>query len=115
MTTAATIYMSLLGPAGLETVAANSHANTMLLKEKLAGINGVEAMFNRPEFHETVLQLNKPAADVIEKLAAEGILAGFDLSADYPELGNALLLCATETKTEQDITQFAERFATTLA
>jgi glycine dehydrogenase subunit 1 len=115
MTTAATIYMSLLGPAGLETVAANSHANTMLLKEKLVSISGVEAMFNRPEFHETVLQLNKPAVDVIEKLAAEGILAGYDLSADYPELGNALLLCATETKTEQDITQFAERFATTLA
>ena len=115
MTTAATIYMSLLGPAGLETIAANSHANTMLLKEKLAGINGVEAMFNRPEFHETVIQLNRPAADVIEKLAAEGILAGYDLSADYPELGNALLLCATETKTEQDITHFAERFALTVS
>ena len=115
MTTAATIYMSLLGPAGLETVAANSHANTMLLKEKLASINGVEAMFNRPEFHETVLQLNKPSADVIEKLAAESILAGYDLSADYPELGNALLLCATETKTEQDITHFAERFASAIS
>ncbi|WP_455200755.1 aminomethyl-transferring glycine dehydrogenase subunit GcvPA [Kaarinaea lacus] len=115
MTTAATIYMSLLGPAGLETVAANSHANTMLLKEKLAGINGVQSMFDRPEFHETVIQLDKPAADVIDKLAAEGILAGYDLSADYPELGNALMVCATETKTEQDITHFAERFAATIS
>ncbi|WP_455207183.1 aminomethyl-transferring glycine dehydrogenase subunit GcvPA [Kaarinaea lacus] len=114
MTTAATIYMSLLGPAGLETVAANSHANTMQVKEKLAALHGVDAMFNRPEFHETVMRLNKPAADVIEKLANEGILAGFDLSTDFPELGNALLVCATETKTEQDIDQFAKRIAAAL-
>ena len=114
MTTAATIYMSLLGPAGLETVAANSHANTQLLKSNLAGIDGIESVFNRPEFHETAIKLNKSAADVIEHLASEGILAGFDLSTDYPELGNALLVCATETKTEQDITRFAEKLAAAL-
>ena len=115
MTTAATIYMSLLGPAGLETVAANSHANTMLLKEKLLGVNGIEAVFNRPEFHETVVNLTRPAKDVIDQLAEEGILAGFNLADDYPELGNALLVCATETKTEQDIDQFVEKLAQALA
>jgi len=115
MTTAATIYMSLLGPAGLETVAANSHANTQLLKEKLLGINGVETAFNRPEFHETVVTLTRPAKEVIDQLADEGILAGFNLADDYPELGNALLVCATETKTEQDIGLFAEKLAMTLA
>ena len=107
MTTAATIYMSLLGPHGLKTVASNSHANTLLLKEKLTAINGVEAVFDRPEFHETVLRLSSPTADVIDKLASQGILGGFDLSHDYPELGNALLICATETKTEQDLDQYA--------
>ena len=115
MTTAATIYMSLLGPAGLETVAANSHANTMLLKEKLLGVDGIEAAFNRPEFHETVVNLTRPAKDVIDQLAEEGILAGFNLADDYPELGNALLVCATETKTEQDIDQFVEKLAQALA
>jgi glycine dehydrogenase subunit 1 len=114
MTTAATIYMSLLGPAGLETVAANSHANTQLLKEKLLGINGVEAVFNRPEFHETVVKLTRPAKDVIDQLADAGILAGFNLADDYPELDNALLVCATETKTEQDIERFVEKLAMAL-
>ena len=115
MTTAATIYMSLLGPAGLETIAANSHANTMLLKEKLLDLNGIKAVFNRPEFHETVVSLARPAKDVIDKLAEEGILAGFNLADDYPELGNALLVCATETKTEQDINEFVEKLAQALA
>jgi glycine dehydrogenase subunit 1 len=115
MTTAATIYMSLLGPAGLETVAANSHANTQLLKQKLTAIKGVIPMFNRPEFHETVVKLNRPAREVIDQLAEHNILAGFSLADDYPELGNALLVCATETKTGQDIDQFAAALARVLA
>ena len=41
----------------------------------------------------------------------EHILGGFDLSCDFPNLGNALLVCATETKTEEDI----ETYAATLA
>ena len=115
MTTAATIYMSLVGPAGLETVAANSHANTMMLKNKLCAIDGVNGIFNRPEFHETVLQLPIPAADVISTLGDEGILAGFELKQDYPELGHALLVCATETKTAEDIELFAGKLANALA
>lgn len=108
MTTAATIYMSLLGPEGLETVASNSHANTQLLKQKLTAINGVEAVFDRPEFHETALRLSVPASKVIGQLSQQGIVAGFDLSADYPELENCILVCATETKTEQDLDTFAK-------
>jgi len=106
MTTAATIYMSLLGPQGLEAVAASSHANTQRLKQKLTGLDGISALFNRPEFHETALRLNRPVYDVIEALAQQGIVAGYDLSHDYPELENGLLVCATETKTDQDLDTF---------
>ena len=34
---------------------------------------------------------------------------------DYPELGNALLVCATETKTDADIAAFASALADVLA
>jgi glycine dehydrogenase subunit 1 len=30
-----------------------------------------------------------------------------DLAADYPELGSAILVCATETKTDDDIERYA--------
>lgn len=108
MVTAATIYMSLIGPEGLRRIAAQSHANTLDLVEQLEKINGVKKAFSGPAFHETVLTLPKPTADVLTKLKQQGILGGFDLQAHYPELGNALLICATETKTAADLQRYAE-------
>jgi len=109
--TAATIYMSLLGPEGLERVAGACHANTRTLIERLTSIDGVEPVFNRPVFHEGVLRMNRSVADVLRALAADGILGGFDLTQHYPELGDALLVCATETRTTADIERYRERLA----
>jgi glycine dehydrogenase subunit 1 len=103
MVTAATIFMSILGPKGLEQVAKTCHNNTKILVEKLSAINGVKIMFNRPYFHEVVLSLPKSAKTILDKMAEQNILAGFDLSEHYPELENVLLVCCTETKTEEDI------------
>jgi glycine dehydrogenase subunit 1 len=55
-----------------------------------------------------VLLLDRPVAPVIAELAGRGIIAGYDLSTDYPELGNALLVCATETRTSEDIRRYAD-------
>ena len=105
--TAATIYMSLLGPEGLERVAAACHAHTLATIEKLTAIKGVTRVFNRPVFHEAVLRLDMPVADALRALEPQGILGGFDLADHYPELGQALLICATETRSPADIDQYA--------
>src|SRR5204863_937105 len=89
--TAATIYMALLGPDGLERVAAACHANLNTLLAKLSSVRGVTPAFNRPMFHEAVLRLDAPVAQVLEHLEAELILGGLDLRAYYPELGDAVL------------------------
>ncbi len=107
LTTAATIYMALLGPAGLERVAAASHANTSALVERLSALPQVQGVFDRPVFHEAVLRLDRPAASILEALAAQDIVGGYDLGEDYPELENCLLVCATETKTAADLDAFA--------
>jgi glycine dehydrogenase subunit 1 len=107
MVTAATVYLSLMGPRGLERVAAACHARTRELVTALSRIDGVRAAFAAPYFHECVLQLDRPVAPVLGELAKRDILAGFDLSAHYPELANALLVCATETKTSADIRTLA--------
>jgi len=101
--TAATLYMSLLGAAGLERVAAASAERTADLVHALTRTTGVRAAFAGPRFHEAVLQLDRPTAPVLSALAQRGIAGGLDVSADYPELGSALLVCATETKTAGDI------------
>jgi glycine dehydrogenase subunit 1 len=104
--TAATIYMSLLGPQGLERTAAASHARTRELVDGLTSLKGVRQAFSGPFFHEAVLLLDRPVGPVLKGLAAKGILGGLDLSEHYPELGPALLVCATETKTKADINSY---------
>ena len=106
--TAATIYLSLLGADGLERVALASHHNIRELVQATSKLGGIERVFNRPVFHEKVLRLSKPVSVILERMAAQGVLGGYDLSADYPELGNALLVCTTETKTPADIQRFVK-------
>ncbi|MCR4332640.1 MAG: aminomethyl-transferring glycine dehydrogenase subunit GcvPA, partial [Sulfuricaulis sp.] len=105
--TASTIYMALLGPEGLERVARSCHANTLALVEKLTAIQGVTRVFDRPVFHEAVLQLDVPVPETLRALEAQGILGGYDLTEHYPHLGQSLLVCATETRTQEDIEQYA--------
>jgi glycine dehydrogenase subunit 1 len=111
LVTAATVYMSLMGAEGLARVASASHAKTRELLAALTRSKSVRAAFNSPFFHETVLLLDRPVAPVLRSLAAQGIVGGLDLSEYYPELGNALLVCATETKTTADIERFAQALA----
>jgi glycine dehydrogenase subunit 1 len=114
LVTAATIYLSLLGPEGLARVANESHARTQELVAALTRVKGVKLAFDRPRFHEAVLQLDRPVAPVLAELARRGIVGGFDLSVDYPELGSALLVCATETRTHADIQLYADALTESL-
>jgi glycine dehydrogenase subunit 1 len=115
LVTAATIYMSLLGFDGLASVARNSHRNTTRLLEALTAIDGVERVWDGPYFHEVALRLDREVAPVLDALAGRDILGGYDLSVDYPELGNVLLVCATETKTDDDIAAYASALREVLA
>ena len=114
MVTAATIHMSLLGHRGLQRVALSSVNQTAKLAGMLSAIGGVEQAFSAPHFHEVVLRLDRPVGPVLEDLATNNILGGLDLSKDYPELGNTLLVCATETKTDADLALYAAALANVL-
>ena len=106
MTTAATIYMALMGAQGLEAVASHCHHNARLLEDKLTGLPGVKRVFDRPYFHEFAIQFPHDAASLLQKLADQKMVGGFNITQEYPELENVLLVCATETKTEQDLDDF---------
>ncbi len=106
--TAATIHLALLGPAGLERVARACVARTQELVAALTRLDGIRAAFAGPRFHEALLQFDRPVAPLLEALAAEGIIGGYDVSRDYPELGHAMLICATETRTPADLERYAQ-------
>ncbi len=106
MVTAATIHMAIMGGEGLLQAAEASHRNTRILLEKLSALPGVERVFETPFFHEQVLRFDCPVDRILEGLEAEGIQAGINLKKYFPELGEALLVCATEVRTMADINRY---------
>ncbi len=108
MVTAATIHMALLGGEGLERVAAACNSNISLLAQRLTQIDGVETVFDRPVFHEQVLRLPLPVKGVLHTLSDHNIQGGYDLSREYPELGDAILVCATEKRTNDEMMRFEQ-------
>jgi glycine dehydrogenase subunit 1 len=105
-----TIHLALLGEAGLVRLARLNHAAAVHAAERLAALPGVQ-LVNRSFFNEFTLRLPKPAAPVVEALAARGILAGIPVNRFYPdraELADLLLVAATETIIPEDIDRLAD-------
>ena len=115
LVTAATIHLSLMGAEGLARTASACMRQTQRLREALTALPGVEVVFTAPVFHECVLRLDRPVAPLLAALAERGIVGGFDLSRHYPDLGHALLVCATELRSDEDIARYADTLGQLLA
>jgi glycine dehydrogenase subunit 1 len=113
--TAATIHMTLLGADGLVRVAEACMQRSDELVAALTALPGVRCAFSGSRFHEAVLLLDRPVAAVLAALERCGIQGGLDLATPFPELGEALLVCATETKQAADIARYATVLADVLA
>jgi len=112
-----TVHMSLLGQKGLTKLARINHGNAVKLKKALAAVPGVEVL-NTAYFNEFTVKLSKPAAEVVEALAAKNILAGVPVSRlepGKPELENLLVVASTEVNTDEDRAAFADALKEVLA
>lgn len=111
LVTAATIYMTLLGPQGLTEVANACLRNTHLLVERLTSHSGVSQRFNAPFFHECVLDFGTSTVELQQKLLNEGILGGHPLTGLIEDGEQAMLICATEARSEHDIDRYYQALA----
>ncbi len=111
-----TIHMTLLGAAGLTRLARLNHENTLTLADALAALPGVSLLTPR-FFNEFALRLSRPAQDVVDQLAARGVIAGVAMSRLDPRAGmdDVLITCATEMNTDEDIAAFARALKEVLA
>ncbi|MGD0022533.1 MAG: aminomethyl-transferring glycine dehydrogenase subunit GcvPA [Smithellaceae bacterium] len=98
---AAGVYLATLGK-NLRNLAELNIYKTQYLKNKLLGLNSWKEVFSAPVYNEFVLRCPNPKL-VNEKLKNEGIIGGYELQKDYPELKNTLLFCATEMLSKEDI------------
>ena len=103
-----TIHLSLLGERGLRELAALNHSRARELRDALAAVPGVEILTPR-FFNEFAIRLPSDAAETVEALLADDIIAGVPYSRLAPEagMGDVLLVAATETTTSKDIAAFA--------
>jgi glycine dehydrogenase subunit 1 len=96
------IHLALLGELGFTRLAGLNHAKAVQLAERLERLPGVSLLTPR-FFNEFTLRLPRPAAPLVDALAARGILAGVPVSRLMPERTNDLLVAATELTTEPDM------------
>lgn len=115
LVTAATIYMSIMGLNGLRRTAAQCHANTTFLVEQLTKAKVARQLFNAPYFHECAIQFDGSATHVVNDMLRHAkILAGQPLNNVDPAFENALLVCATEKRTQAEMHDYVKYFSAAL-
>ena len=101
-----TIHLTLLGGEGLARMARASHANARAAARALSTIPGVSVL-NGAFGAEFTLLLPREARSVVRELASRRVLGGVALGRLYPQesgLHHAMLVCASECTTADDIT-----------
>ncbi len=109
----AAVYLSLMGPKGMEETGRTIMQMSQYASKQLSGIRGVNLKFPRtPFFKEFVVSFDgsksKTVSRINKALLANGIIGGKDLSKELPELGQSSLYCVTEVKTMEDIQRLVE-------
>ena len=111
------IHLTLLGEAGLRRLARINHAHAVALADALAQVPGVRVL-NNAFFNEFTIQVPADAAQIIERLAARGVLGGVPASRLEPhrrELSDLIIVAATETNTPDDRTAYVRALTEVLA
>ncbi len=97
--------MTIYGKEGLRELAVQNLSKAHYLGLKL------KPHFSAPYFNEFVVSTNETTpGEINEKLLEKKIIGGLCLKKYYPELGNAMLLCATEMSKREHGCCLAEVF-----
>lgn len=105
-----TVYMSLLGKQGLRQVAELCYHKAHYAAECINNIPGFSVNMDIPFFHEFIVQCpeDRGVDEINAYLLEQGILGGYNLGKDYPELNNHMLIAVTEMNTRADIDTLCE-------
>lgn len=109
---AAAAYLSSMGKQGLRQAAELCWHKAHYAASRISQINGYELLEEKPFFKEFVVRCPRPVAEINRFLLEEyGIIGGYDLSQEYPYLGDAMLVCVTEMNTVDEIDDLATALA----
>jgi glycine dehydrogenase subunit 1 len=101
---AATIYMTTMGRAGLQEVAAQCAQKAAYARKAVSSIEGFSIPYSAPVFNEFVVRAPAEAGGLLRRLASEhNVTGGLALSRYFDGRPNDLLVCVTETNKRADI------------
>ena len=96
---------------GIREVAEINWDRANYLRGKIAGLKGYEVDLESTIFNEFRVKAKKSFGKIEEKCMAHGVFPGVALEPYYPELKDQFLVCATETKSKEDLDRFVEVLA----
>jgi glycine dehydrogenase subunit 1 len=105
-TLAMLVYLTAMGPSGLQEIASLSMQRAHYLAEQLTSISGVKLAFNAPFLNEFAITTSKPSRYVLEELLKKGILGGFDLSTCDQAVENGILIAVTEMNSRAELDSY---------
>ncbi len=105
---AGTVYLAWLGKQGIVELGELMLKRTAYLRDRLAAIEGVELLHERPVVRELAVSLDAPVDQVLRRLAERGVNGGYPLARDYPEHPNGLLVAVTERRSRADLDTLCE-------
>ena len=98
-----TVYLSALGKQGFAELGAQCLRKAHYAQQAICALDGFTPAFDRPVYDEFAITCPIPVERLNAGLRDRGVIGGYDLSRDYPELENAALFCVTEARTRDDI------------
>jgi glycine dehydrogenase subunit 1 len=109
---AAAVHLAALGKTGLRKLAELCYHKAHYAAAHIAELDGYRVVGGKPFFKEFVVHCPAPVKDINDYLLEEwGILGGYDLGRDYPQLEKHMLLCVTEVISRQEIETLVEALA----
>ena len=99
---AAAVAMTALGKKGIREIAAANLQKAHYAKNAFKQA-GFEVVYDGHSFNEFVIKLNRPVKEINQKLLHKGIIGGYDLGRDYPDLVHHMLIAVTEQRTKEEI------------
>ena len=109
---AAAVYMAALGRCGLRQVAELCYHRAHYAADRIDALAGYAVLRHRPFFKEFVVRCPRPVKEINDLLLDEwGIIGGYDLGRNYPELKDHMLLCVTEMNPREEIDLLVEALA----
>ena len=103
---AVTVYLALMGPKGMRRAAELSLRRAHELQERLCQLPGVRRVYDRPFFNEFLLELPMPPSRWLAAAREHGLLAGIEVPGGAGKGRDALLICATEKNTREEIDRY---------